>query len=124
MRIKTPLDTMSIILQNRRESNQEDLSKQTASTTSSLVKILQSQWQQRIQEFKNQIKMPTVGIESVQSAPPKGTESVQSAPFKGIESMQSASPYNTESQQTLYLKEILTREPKKEWKGFNSQIKA
>ena len=60
----------------------------------------------------------------MQSAPPKGIESVRSAPSKGTASMQSASPYNTESQQTLYLEEILTREPGKEWKGFNSQIKA
>ena len=67
--------------------------------------------------------MPLVGIESMQSAPPKGTESMQSAPPKGTASMQSASPYNTESQQTLYLKEILIKEPDKEWKGFNSWIK-
>jgi len=66
------------------------------------------------------MKMPPMGIESVQSAPPKGTESVQSAPLKGIKSMQSVSFYNTESQWTLYLKEILTRELKEEWKGFNS----
>jgi len=49
-----------------------------------------------------------------------GTESVQSAPPKGTESMQSASLYNTESQQILYLKEILTRELKEKWEGFNS----
>ena len=66
------------------------------------------------------MRMPPKGTESVQSAPPKGTESVCSAPPKGTASMQSASFYNTESQQTLYLKEILTREPGKEWKGFNS----
>jgi len=70
------------------------------------------------------MRMPPVGIKSVQDAPPKGTESVCSAPPKGIASMQSASPYNTESQQTLYLEEILTKEPDKEWEGFNSQIKA
>jgi len=70
------------------------------------------------------MRMPPVGIESMQSAPPKGTESMQSAPPKGTASMQSASPYNTESQQTLYSKEILTRELGKEWEGFNSQIKA
>jgi len=110
MGIETPLDTISITLQNKRESNQEDSSKQTASVTPPLVKQLQSQWQQRIQEFKNQIRMPPVGTESVQSAPPRGTESVQSAPPRGIESMQSASPHTTDSQQTLYLKEILTRE--------------
>jgi len=56
--------------------------------------------------------------------PPKGIKNVQSAPLRGIESMQSASPYNTESQQTLYLKEILTRELEEEWEEFNSQIKA
>ena len=62
----------------------------------------------------------SVGAESVQSAPPKGKESVQSAPPRGIASIQSASLYDTESQQTLYLEEILTRELGEEWKGFNS----
>jgi len=114
---------MSITLQNERESNQEGLSKQMASATPLLVKPPQSQWQQRIQEFKNWMKMPPVGTESVQNAPPKGTESMQNAPPKETESMQSASPYNTESQQTLYLEEILTKELKEEWEGFNSQIK-
>jgi len=61
-----------------------------------------------------------VGTENVQNAPPKGTESVHSASPKRTASMQSASPYKTESQQTLYLEEILTREPNKEWKEFNS----
>ena len=55
--------------------------------------------------------------------PLKGTESMQNAPPKGTESMQSVSFYNAESQQILYLKEILTRELKKKWKGFNSRIK-
>jgi len=50
-------------------------------------------------------------------------ESVQNAPPKGIESMQSASPHNTGSQQSLYLKEILTRKPREEWEGFNNRIK-
>jgi len=68
--------------------------------------------------------MPLKGTENIQNAPPKGTESVQSAPPKGIESMQNASFYNTKRQQTLYLEEILTKELKKEWEGFNSQIKA
>jgi len=36
--IETPLDTMSIALQNRRESNQEGLSKYKASITPLLVK--------------------------------------------------------------------------------------
>jgi len=35
---------MSITLQDRRESNQEGLSKQTASATPPLVKKPQSQW--------------------------------------------------------------------------------
>jgi len=38
MGIKTPLDIISIVLQNRRESNQEGLSKQMASATPPLVK--------------------------------------------------------------------------------------
>jgi len=124
MGIKTPLDTMSIALQNGRKSNQKNSSKQTANTTPPLVKPPQSQWQQRIQDFKEQMKMPPVGTENMQSAPPKKTESVRNAPPKGIASMQNASPYNTESQQTLYSEEILTKEPGKEWEGFNSQIKA
>jgi len=111
---------MSIVLQNGRESNQKGLSKQMASATPPLVKTPQSQWQQRIQDFKEQIRMPPVGTESVQSAPPKGIESVHSAPPKETASMQSAFLYNTESQQTLYLKEILIRELSKEWEGFNS----
>jgi len=58
-----------------------------ANATLPLVKQPQSQWQQRIQDFKNQIKMPPVGTESIQSAPPKRTESVQDAPLRGIESI-------------------------------------
>ena len=49
---------------------------------------------------------------------------MQSAPLRGTESIQRAFFYNIESQQTLYLKEILTRESEEEWKGFNNQIKA
>jgi len=109
MGIETPLDIIFIALQDGRESNQEDLSKQMASVTPPLVKTPQSQWQQRIQDFKNQIRMP-----------PKGTESVQDAPPRGIKNMQSASLYNNKSQQILYLEEILTREPGEEWKKFNS----
>jgi len=116
---------MSITLQNGRESNQEGLSKQIVSVTPPLVKQPQSQWQQRIQDFKDQMRMPPVGTESMQSAPPKGTESVKATltkkednvratPLRGIKSMQNTSPYNTESQQPLYLKEILTREPGEE----------
>ena len=52
--------------------------------------------------------------------PSKRTESMQSAPPKGTKSMQSVSFYNTESQQTLYSEEILTRELKEKWEGFNS----
>ena len=70
------------------------------------------------------MRMPPVGTESMQSAPPKRTESVQDALPRGIESMQSASLYNTKSQQILYLEEILTKELKEKWEGFNSQIKA
>jgi len=43
MGIETPLDTMSITLQNGRESNQEGSSKQMASATPPLVKPPQSQ---------------------------------------------------------------------------------
>ena len=107
-------------MQNKRESNQKGSSKQTASATPPLVKQPQSQWQQRIQNFKNQMRMPPVGTKSMQSAPPKRTKSMHSAPPRGIESMQNAFLYNTESQQILYLEEILTRELKEEWKGFNS----
>jgi len=65
MGIETPLDTMSIALQNGRENNQEGLSKQTASATPPLVKTPQSQWQQRIQDFKKRMRMPPEGTESV-----------------------------------------------------------
>jgi len=74
MGIETLLDTISITLQNRRENNQEGLSKQTASATPPLVKKPQSQWQQRIQEFEDQIKMPLKEKESMQSVSPHNTE--------------------------------------------------
>ena len=64
--------------------------------------------------------MSPVGTESVQDAPFKRIKSVQNALPRGTESMQSVFFYNAESQQTLYLKEILTRELKKEWEGFNN----
>ena len=63
-------------MQNKRESNQEGLSKQTASITPPLVKPPQSQWQQRIQDFKKQMRMPPVGTESMQDVPPRETESM------------------------------------------------
>ena len=48
MGIETPLDIMSIISQNRREKNQKDSIKQTASATPLLVKgkkpYVQSKW--------------------------------------------------------------------------------
>ena len=89
MGIETPLNTISITLQNGRESNQKGLSKQMASATPPLIKPLQSQWQQRLQDFKNQIRR-SVETESVQNAPLKGTESVQNTPLKGTESVCSA----------------------------------
>jgi len=52
MGIKTSLNTISIILQDRREKNQKGLSKQTVSVTSPLVKQPQSTWQCRLQDFK------------------------------------------------------------------------
>jgi len=90
------------------------------STTPPLIKTPQSQWQQRIQDFKEQIKMPLEGKESMQNAPPKGKESVQEAPPRKTESMQSVSPHTTESHQPLYSEEILTQKVSKEWEGFNS----
>ena len=77
------------------------------------------------------MRMPPVGIKSMQSAPLKETESVKATltkkennvratPPRGIESIQSASLYNTESQWILYLEEILTKKLKKEWEGFNN----
>jgi len=42
MGIKTPLDTMSIILQNRKERNQKNSNKQMASATPPLIKKPQS----------------------------------------------------------------------------------
>ena len=49
----------------------------------------------------------------MKNSPPKGKKSVHSIFFN-----------NTDSQQSLYLKEILTKLLKKEWKGFNGWIKA
>ena len=43
MGIETPLDIMSITLQNKRESNQNNSSKQSASTTPPLVKYIKPQ---------------------------------------------------------------------------------
>jgi len=42
VRIKTPLDIISIALQNGKKSNQEGLNKQTASATPPLIKKPQS----------------------------------------------------------------------------------
>jgi len=66
--IETPLDIISIALQNGRESNQEGLSKYKASATPPLIKDKMPQvpsiWTQRIQEFKEWMRMPE-GTESV-----------------------------------------------------------
>jgi len=96
MGIKTPLNTISITLQDRRERNQESLSKQEASTTPLLVKG-KKLW---VQEFGNQMRMP-----------------------KGTESIQSVSPKNNKSQQFLYLEEILTKSTGEKWEEFNRRIK-
>ena len=64
--------------------------------------------------------MPPKGTESIKATLTKTEDNVRATPPRGTESIQSASFYNTKSQQTLYLEEILTRELKKEWKGFNS----
>ena len=60
MGIETPLNTISITLQNERERNQNDLSKQSASATPLLIKgtkpqVLSAQAQQ-IQKFKKKNK--------------------------------------------------------------------
>ena len=46
MGIETPLDIISIILQDKRERNQNNLNKQSANTTPPFVKQPQSAWQQ------------------------------------------------------------------------------
>ena len=48
--IKTPLNIIFITLQNRRERNQNGLSKQSASATPPFIKG--TQWAKRIQEFE------------------------------------------------------------------------
>ena len=49
---------------------------------------------------------------------------MQDTPPKGTESMLKASPSkNNESQQFLYLEEILTRLLREEWEGFDKRIK-
>jgi len=69
MGIETLLDIMSITLQDKRERNQDSLSKQSANTTPPFVKGKKPQvlstWTQQIQKFKDQMKMP------------KGTENVK-----------------------------------------------
>ena len=54
--IETPLDIISIILQNKRERNQDSLSKQVTSATPLLIKgkkpQVPSTWAQRIQKFE------------------------------------------------------------------------
>ena len=78
MGVETPLNTMSIALQNGRERNQKGLSKQMASAIPPLKKgkkpQVPSAWAQKIQEFENQIKMPK-GTESVHNVPPYNTKS-------------------------------------------------
>ena len=69
------------------------------------------------------MRMPPKGTENVKATLTKMEDNVRATPPRGIKSIQSAFFYNTESQQTLYLKEILTKELEKEWEGFNSQIK-
>ena len=63
--IETPLNTMSITLQDRKERNQNGSSKQSASAAPPLVKGKKlpnlSAWAQRILKFKDQIKMPPKG---------------------------------------------------------------
>ena len=63
-------------------------------------------------------------METIKATLTKTEDNVRATPLRETESMQSVSLYNTESQQTLYLEEILTREPGEKWEGFNSQIKA
>ena len=55
---------------------------------------------------------------------PKGIESVKNSPLKGKESVHSVLFSNTDSQQSLYLKEVLTKLLREEWEGFNGRIKA
>ena len=61
MGIKTPLNTMSIALQDKRERNWKGLSKQNANVILPLVKGTKppglSQWAQQIQKFEKQMKM-------------------------------------------------------------------
>jgi len=65
MGIKTLLNMMFIALQDKREKNQNDLSKQNVSVTPPFVKgkklQVPSAWAQWIQKFENQIKMPLKG---------------------------------------------------------------
>ena len=121
MGIETPLNTMSIALQDRRERNQNSLSRQDASATSPLVKGTEPLW---IQKFKSKVvskmKMPTgknqkgifpivTGTENVKVTQLKAIRSVAATPFIGTESIYSVPPYNTKSHQLLYSKEILTQ---------------
>ena len=113
MGIETPLDTMSIALQDRKERNQKSLSKQIASVTPPFIKGKKLQtpnvWAQRIQKFENQMRMPPegksqkdifpiiTGAESIKATQPKKTRSAAATPFKRTKRVHSVPLYNTES---------------------------
>ena len=119
MGIKTPLNTISIALQDRKKKNQKSLSKQNVNTTLPFIKGTKL-W---IQDFKStvtsRIKMPTgrnqkgifsiiIETESMKITQLERTRSVKATPPKRIERICSVSLYDTKSHQPLYLKEILT----------------
>jgi len=112
MEIKTPLDIISIALQDGRENNQKSSSKQSASATPLFVKHVKPQilkpaikvrteesvslWACRIQEFKKWIKIMAMstppaleGTESIKVTQPEKTGSAAATPFKGKKSVHS-----------------------------------
>ena len=106
MGIEILLNIMFIVLQDGRERNQKGLSKQNASATPPLVKG--TQWAQKIQDFKEQIKMPLKGRSQKGIFPiVTGTANVQKTPPGGIKSIHNVPPYNMINHQPLYLKKSL-----------------
>ena len=63
-------------------------------------------------------------IKSVEVTQSEEIGNVTATPSEGTESVHSVPPYNTRSHQPLYSKKILMQKVSKNWKGFNSQIKA
>ena len=102
------------------------------SATPPLIKQPQSAWQNRIQEFKKQMRMPQKGrnqrgifpiiteIESMKATQLTGSKSAVTTPPGGTERVHSVPFYNIESHQPLYSEKIFTQKVGKDQEGFNN----